>query len=286
MSTDSTAPDTIVLIHGLWMTPRCWEEWIPYYENKGYRVLAPAYPGFEVEVEALRADDSDRRVLVHRHRRAPRGGRRRSRPPADHHGPLVGGAFTQLLLDRGHGAAGVAIDSAPTEGVQVSPLSQIKARFPALKNPANRHKAVAFTPKEWHYAFTNTLSEEESRRVYERYDVGAPGNLWDSVLANISPGHQDTWVELQERRPRAAAVHRGAEDHLMPPSIQKSNAKHYKSNTITEIKEFAGPPLLPPRTAGKRSPTTRSSGRSHAGQGVRPPREGRPPHPHRRPDAS
>ena len=31
----------------------------------------------------------------------------------------------------------------------------------------------------------------------------------------------------------------------MPPSIQRANAKHYKSDTITEVKEFAGPHLLP-----------------------------------------
>ena len=24
-----TAPDTIVLIHGFWVTPRTWERWIP-----------------------------------------------------------------------------------------------------------------------------------------------------------------------------------------------------------------------------------------------------------------
>jgi pimeloyl-ACP methyl ester carboxylesterase len=58
MSTNSTSPDTIVLIHGLWMTPRSWEAWVPYYEGKGYRVLTPGYPGFEVEVEAIRADPS------------------------------------------------------------------------------------------------------------------------------------------------------------------------------------------------------------------------------------
>ncbi len=55
---ESTAPDTIVLIHGLWMTPRSWEHWVEHYEGKGYRVLAPAYPGLEVEVEALREDPS------------------------------------------------------------------------------------------------------------------------------------------------------------------------------------------------------------------------------------
>jgi len=56
MSTPAKGPDTIVLIHGFWVTPRSWEEWISHYEGRGYTVIAPAYPGFEVEVEALNAD--------------------------------------------------------------------------------------------------------------------------------------------------------------------------------------------------------------------------------------
>jgi alpha-beta hydrolase superfamily lysophospholipase len=40
MSTDSTTPDTIVLIHGFWVTPRSWEHWIERYEQAGYRVIA------------------------------------------------------------------------------------------------------------------------------------------------------------------------------------------------------------------------------------------------------
>ena len=51
-----STPDTIVLIHGFWVTPRSWEDWKARYESRGYRVLTPAYPGFEVEVEALNAD--------------------------------------------------------------------------------------------------------------------------------------------------------------------------------------------------------------------------------------
>jgi Alpha/beta hydrolase family len=59
MTADAIADaDTVVLVHGLWMTPRSWEHWIPRFERRGYRVIAPAYPGFEVEVEveALRED--------------------------------------------------------------------------------------------------------------------------------------------------------------------------------------------------------------------------------------
>jgi hypothetical protein len=36
------------------MTPRSWEHWVPYYEARGYRVITPGYPGFDIEVEALR----------------------------------------------------------------------------------------------------------------------------------------------------------------------------------------------------------------------------------------
>ena len=64
-------------------------------------------------------------------------------------------------MDRGYGAAGVAINSAPIEGVKRVPLSQIRSSFPVLKNLANRHKAVGFTFEQWRYAFTNTFSEEE-----------------------------------------------------------------------------------------------------------------------------
>ncbi len=59
-------------------------------------------------------------------------------------GHSAGGAFTQVLLDRGYGASAVVLNSAPTEGVRVIPFSQLKSTFPVLKNPANRHRAVGF----------------------------------------------------------------------------------------------------------------------------------------------
>jgi pimeloyl-ACP methyl ester carboxylesterase len=143
-----------------------WEHWITHYESRGYRVLAPAYPGFEVEVEALNADPTPiEKVTVPQivgHLESVVGAL--DSPPILI-GHSAGGAFTQILLDHGFGAAGVAINSAPTEGVAVVPLSQIKASFPVLRNPANRHRAVAFTHEQWHYAFTNTFSEEESRAL-------------------------------------------------------------------------------------------------------------------------
>ncbi len=252
MSTDSTAPDTIVLIHGFWVTPRSWEHWIERYEQAGYRVIAPAYPGFEVEVEALNADTSPIAALtvpaVVEHLETIVG---ELESPPILIGHSAGGTFVQLLLDHGFGAAGVAINSAPTEGVRVTPPSQIKSLFPALKNPANRHRAVGFTPKQWHYVFTNTFSEDESQALYERYHVPASGAiLWGIVLANLEPGHQATWVDYKNDSRAPLLFISGGEDHLMPPSVQRSNAKHYKSNTITEVKEYEGRAHLLPAQDG------------------------------------
>jgi pimeloyl-ACP methyl ester carboxylesterase len=247
MTDTSSAPDTIVLVHGFWVTPRSWEGWATYYEDKGFTVVTPAYPGFEVEVEALNADPTpivDLRVpAIIEHLEAVVGAL--DSPPIIM-GHSAGGAFTQILLDHGFGAAGVAINSAPTEGVKVVPATQIKATFPALKNPANHHKAVGYTLEQWTYAFTNTFSPEQSKATFERYHVPASGRiLWDSVLANLEPGHQGTWVDYHNDSRAPLLFISGTDDNLMPPRIQQSNAKHYKSDTVTEIVEFAGPHLLP-----------------------------------------
>jgi pimeloyl-ACP methyl ester carboxylesterase len=159
--------------------------------------------------------------------------------------------FVQLLLDRGYGAAGVAINSAPTEGVAVAPPSQLKATFPVLKNPRNRRRSVGFTHEQWHYAFTNTFTEEESRRLYQRYHIPASGAIfWGNVLANFTPGHQETWVNYRNDKRAPLLFISGSEDHLMPPAIQRSNAKHYKSNAITEIREYQGMAHLLPAQKG------------------------------------
>jgi pimeloyl-ACP methyl ester carboxylesterase len=248
--TSPTTPDTIVLIHGFWVTPRSWEQWITHYEQRGFRVLAPAYPGFEVEVEALNADTTpieNLTVPAIIERLETLVGELDTPPILMGHS--AGGVFTQILLDHGYGAVGVAINSAPTEGVKRVPLSQVRAAFPVLKNPANRHRAVGLTSEQWRYAFANTFTEEESDRLFERYHVPASGHVfWGSALANIHPGKDDNWVDYRnESRPPLLFIS-GAEDHLMPPSLQRSNAKHYKAtSTITEVVEFAGPHLLPAR---------------------------------------
>lgn len=77
-------------------------------------------------------------------------------------GHSFGGIFVQLLLDAGYGRAGVSIDGGGTKGVLATPLTEIKAALPIVGNPANKDRAVTMTEEQFHYAFTNNLTPEES----------------------------------------------------------------------------------------------------------------------------
>lgn len=237
-------PDTIVLVHGFWMTPRSWEDWKARYEAHGFRVLTPGYPGFDVEVEALNADPTPiaqltaTQVIEHLESVVAE-----LETPPIIIGHSAGGAFTQVLLDRGHGVAGVALNSAPTEGVRTIPISQVRSTFPVLRSPANRHKAVGLTFDQFNYAFTNVgFTPEQARHAYERYAIPASGGiLWNSVLANFQPGPQDIWVDYANANRAPLLFLSGSDDHIMPPSVQRANAAKYHGNgTITEHDVYDG----------------------------------------------
>jgi pimeloyl-ACP methyl ester carboxylesterase len=107
-----------------------------------------------------------------------------------------------------------------------------------LKSPANFHKAVELTPEQFHYAFTNTLSDADSLAAYKRYAAPGPGRvLFQGALANFNP-HSPATVDFKRDRAPLLLIAGGA-DHLVPAVIDKSTADHYsKSGAITEYKLF------------------------------------------------
>jgi pimeloyl-ACP methyl ester carboxylesterase len=246
MTNGNHTPDTIVLIHGLWLTPRSWEKWAERYASRGYRVLAPSWPGMEGEVETLNADPSPIAPLtvdkiVDHYERIILD---LERPPIIM-GHSFGGTFTQILLDRGLGAVGVGVASATVKGVRDLPLSTIKVASPAL-SPTKKGEAVPLTSKEFHYAFTNTLGEEESDAIYTRYHVpAASGVLREYAFANF---HRDAATKVDfAREHRAPLLFIGfGEDHVMPPKVVGHNEEKYDDSvSITEYQEFPGRPHFP-----------------------------------------
>jgi pimeloyl-ACP methyl ester carboxylesterase len=237
--------DTVVLVHGLWMTPRSWEHWKERYESKGHEVIVPPWPGLEPEVEALRANpaplaglgfkkitDNYERII-----------RELDRPPIIM-GHSMGGAVTQLLIDRGCGAAAVGISPATVKGVYDLPLSTIRASAAVLGNPFSRDKATPITKKQFHYNFANTLSREESDALWERYAVPAANRmLFEVATANLSR-NAPTKVDF-EKPDRAPYLAIGAgEDHVVPPKAVRHNTEKYKTGTVA-FTSFPGRPHFP-----------------------------------------
>ena len=155
-------------------------------------------------------------------------------------GHSFGGLVAQILIDRGLGAAGVAIDSAPVKGILLLPFSTLRVGFPALKSPFNFHHVAALTHEQFHYAFGNLLSEDESKKVYERYAVPGPDHvLFQASLANFNP-HAATAVNFHNDDRAPLLLVAGGRDHIAPASVTKANFNLYKkSRAVTEYKEFA-----------------------------------------------
>ena len=247
MSSQACTPDTIVLLHGFWVTPRSWEHWIDHYRARGFRVLAPAYPGFEVEVEALNADPSPIEAVtvpqIIEHFESVIG--ELDSPPIVM-GHSAGGAFTQIVLDHGFGAAGVAINSAPDRGRRRGPALAGQGELPGAEEPRQppprgrvHVRAVALRVHQHvqRGAVPRAVRALPHPRV--RFD------LLGQRAGQHPPRPRRHLRRLPQRRPAPLLFISGSDDHLMPPKIQQSNAKHYKSDTITEVMQFEGPHLLP-----------------------------------------
>jgi hypothetical protein len=98
------------------VTPRSWEDWIAHDEAKGFTVIAPAYPGFEVEVEALNADPTPIEEVTG--------------PQIIEHLEAVVGALATPPIIMGHSAGGVFTRSSSTTASAPSPRRPVRWATP------------------------------------------------------------------------------------------------------------------------------------------------------------
>jgi pimeloyl-ACP methyl ester carboxylesterase len=230
---------TIVLIPGLWMTALSWEHWARHYTDKGYRVIAANWPGMEGDIEQLRRDPSSfanlglSEVVDHYEQII---GELETPPIIIGYG--FGGLVTQILLDRGWGAAGVAIASAPVKGIARLPLSMLKLAFSVLGKSLS-NKAALLTAQQFRRAFTNSLTESESLDAFNRYTVPAPNRaLLQTALENFSP-HTAATINFRNDTRAPLLLLAGGQDRVVPSSLVKANFDLYReSKAETDYKEF------------------------------------------------
>jgi pimeloyl-ACP methyl ester carboxylesterase len=240
MAADS---QTVVLIHGMWMTPRSWDAWVDHYADRGYRAIAPGWPGVK-DPEETRRDPSALKGLglekMVDHYDAII--RELARPPIII-GHSFGGLTTQLLLNRGLGAAGVTIGTAPPKGVLVLPASTVRSALPGLKNPFDRNGLAPLTEDQFRYRFTNTESQVDSDRIYdEQYIPGTNRAFFEDAYASLSRNSPAKVDFGNPSRPPLLLI-AGGVDHISPIALNKTILKlQSRASSATELKEYPGRP--------------------------------------------
>jgi pimeloyl-ACP methyl ester carboxylesterase len=230
----------VVFVHGLWLHSDSWEAWVDRFREAGYDPQAPGWPGDGATVEETR--DNPDAVAGHG-----------INDVVAHYSEIVqsldakpvlighsfGGLIVQRLLGNGLGAAGVAIDAAPIKGVLVLPRSALKVASVALKSPANRTKAVSLTEDEFRFGFGNTVSDDESKELFDRWTIPSPGKpLFEAAFANFSP-HSPARVNTSNSTRGPLLLTAGGRDNTVPATITRATLKQYRHSTaVTDLREF------------------------------------------------
>ncbi|PUB32056.1 alpha-beta hydrolase superfamily lysophospholipase [Promicromonospora sp. AC04] len=236
----------IVLIHGLWMTPASWETWAERFRAAGHEVIVPGWPGID-----------DRSVQDVRSNPEPLKGIG-LKQIADHYERIIrtlpvkpiimghsfGGVLTQMLADRGLGAAYVAVAPGQTAGITTLPASTLRTGFPILSNPFGRNGAKPISKAHFHFTFGNDLPRAASDALWEQFAVPSYNRVFFEGVASV-PNEKGgvTHVDYARADRAPLLVITGGIDHVVPPAIGKAIVKKYTASgspAVVEYKEYDG----------------------------------------------
>jgi non-heme chloroperoxidase len=234
---NASSATPVVFVHGLWLLPSSWDNWVTLFEEAGYVGLTPSWPDDPETVEEARANPD---VLA----------KKTLKQVADHTtevinaldkkpaviGHSTGGLLAQMLAGRGLSAATVAIDPGVFRGVLPLPASVLKGVGPFLVNPRTRGRAITLTLDQFKYGWANALDEQEAKELYDRFHVAGSGiSLVQMGNANLNP-----WTEAKvdtknpDRGP--LLIIDGEKDHTVPWPIANAAYKRQRRNSgVTEI---------------------------------------------------
>lgn len=226
---------TIVFIHGLFLNNTSWKEWQAYFEEKGYTTHALSNPGHDGNPAELRnnAPQNLGKVTFSDVVQSYEGFIQTLPEKPILIGHSMGALVAQKLVEMNLAEAAVAISSAPPQGVITLKLSFAKSNL-GLLNPFKGNSVYYPTKKWFHYAFTNTLSREESDRIFEELVVPESRNIPRETLGNAG--------RIDFKKPHVPLLFiSGEKDHIIPASLNKTNFRKYKhGESIREHKIFKG----------------------------------------------
>jgi len=231
---------TVVFIHGAFMSAESWGPWMQRFEARGYKAVAPAWPFLDHSVDELQ--------------RAPdrRFGKLGIREIVDNYAAIIrelgappvlvghsfGGLFVQMLLDRGFGAAGVAIDPAPPKGV-LPGKNAVRASLPVLLAWESWQRVRRMSFEQFQWGWVHTLSEPEQREAYQSQVIPTSGRLFLQAL--LAPLTNDTRVNYRNHLRGPLLIIAGELDRTVEASMNQANFRKYsRSTAVTDYREFPG----------------------------------------------
>ncbi len=228
---------TVVFVHGMFMTNACWDQWEAYFQEKGYKVHAPAWPLHDAPAAELRKKHPDPALakltlpeVVASYRKFIQG--LDEKPIVVGHS--MGGLVSQLLLAEGLVAAAVVIDSAPPKGIISLKWSFLKSNWGHASPFANDDEALMLTQEKFNYAFVNGWPEDKQKAIYEA------GVVPES--RRVGKGPTTAFAKIEYARARGPLLFvAGEKDHIIPASLNYSNFKAYEeSPSLTAFRQFRG----------------------------------------------
>lgn len=224
---------TVMLIHGAWLTPAAWDQFRRRCALRGHTVLVPPWPFADMPLDRLRQWPPAElgRLTIGRIVGHYESLIRALPEPPILIGHSHGGLVVQLLLDRGLGAAGVALAPSPTPGIR--PVLSTLAGLLAWRS-WDRARTMPFG--RFAGTVAQTLPETEKRPAYDLYVAPAPGRLaWQAALGlgtRIGRGNP--------QRPPLLLV-AGDADRTVPPSaVQAVYRRQRRAPSQTAFRSFPG----------------------------------------------
>lgn len=231
------ATRTIVLIHGLWVTTESWAPFKARYEAAGYRVHTPTWralqgataeqlnrqppralgrltigeivDGLQAYVEAL----PEQPLLV---------------------GHSFGGLFVQLLLDRGVGVAGVALNPAPIAGVVHGPTT-LTAALPIIARWDGWSRPYRFSRERFGARYANAAPKAQQDEAYDSYVIPTSGRAVAQAALWLGTGVDP------KRRTAPLLITAGDADRLITPYMSKAAYRlQRRSPARTDYRMFRG----------------------------------------------
>jgi non-heme chloroperoxidase len=225
-----------VFVHGLWLLPSSWQNWMDLFEEAGYAPVAPGWPGDPDTVKAARANPQALAgvgvVAVADHFAEAIAGLQKKPAIIGH---SFGGLIAQILAGRGLSIASVAVNPAPFRGVLPLPIAAIRTTLPVLRNPLNRGRTVTLSFEQFRYGWANAVDEDEARQLYEEFHVAAPGKpIFQAAMANLNPA-AETKADTKNPERGPLLIFTGESDHAVPPAMSKAAYKKQSHNPgVTE----------------------------------------------------